>query len=446
MIFKFLKFHPLLFIGLASFLQIHAQTITLSKIADNGWANNSINTVIFRKNSLVTFNDVQYAAYYDYASYVVLAKRIAGATWTTMRTNYKGDATDAHKSISIMVDGGGYLHIAWGQHNNQLNYARSVRPGSLILTSKLSMTGKNEDKLSYPEFYKLPEGDMLFFYREGGSGNGNLIVDYYNYKTQQWKRLQDNLIDGEGRRNAYWQIAADVTGTIHVSWVWRETPDVASNHDMCYACSKDEGKTWQKSTGEKYVLPITAENAEYAVKIPQNSALINQTSMFADAKGHPFIATYFKDAGLTVPQYHIIYNKRGKWETSNLNFRRTAFSLSGVGTKHIPVSRPQIIAWPNGKAMSAALIFRDEELGDRISMATTPDITSGKWLVKTLFDQSMGAWEPTYDTELWKAKGILDLFLQKATQVDGEGIRHGQTQPVQVLEWTPKGKRKIYIH
>jgi hypothetical protein len=91
--------------------------------------------------------------------------------------------------------------------------------------------------------------------------------------------LQNNLIDGQNKRNAYWQTCIDEKGTIHVSWVWRETPDVSSNHDMCYACSKDGGITWQKSTGEKYTLPITAATAEYAVRIPQKSELINQTSM-----------------------------------------------------------------------------------------------------------------------------------------------------------------------
>ena len=42
-----------------------------------------------------------------------------------------------------------------------------------------------------------------------------------------------------------------------------ETPDVATNHDLCYAKSTDGGKSWQQSTGEKYQLPFTAKSAEY---------------------------------------------------------------------------------------------------------------------------------------------------------------------------------------
>ena len=107
------------------------------------------------------------------------------------------------------------------------------------------MTGKNEDRVTYPEFYSLPNGDLLFTYRDGVSGGGNLVLNRYDLKQKQWTRLQDKLIDGEGERNAYSQMAVDAKGTIHLSCVWRETPDVATNHDMCYARSTNGGKTWQ---------------------------------------------------------------------------------------------------------------------------------------------------------------------------------------------------------
>ena len=58
------------------------------------------------------------------------------------------------------------------------------------------------------------------------------------------------LLDGQGQRNAYWQVAIDPQGSVHLSWVWRETPDVATNHDLGYAKSTDGGLTWQTSTGE----------------------------------------------------------------------------------------------------------------------------------------------------------------------------------------------------
>ena len=416
----------------------NAQKTTIQTIADNGWAKNTVNTVVFRKNSLTTFQDFQYASYYDADQFVVLAKRnINSDKWEVERTQYKGDATDAHKSISIAIDGEGYLHIAWGQHGNNLNYAKSVVPNSLKLGVKEKMLGLKENKVSYPEFYKLKNGDLLFSYRDGASGNGGLMMNTYDVKAKEWHRLQDNLISGEGKRNAYVQTAIANDGVIHISWVWRESPDVASNHDLCYAKSVDGGKTWQNSKNEVYKLPITASNVEYALKIPQNSELINQTSMTVDAKGNPLIATYWRDKEDTVPQYHVVCQENGTWQVNKLEFRKTSFSLSGGGTKKIPISRPQIITWSSGKPSAVALIFRDIERGNKVSIAICKDIRFAKWSYKNLTKESVGDWEPSFDTELWKDKKQLSLFVQKVEQVDGEGKANNLPTKIQVLNWVP---------
>lgn len=423
-------------VGLFCLLSFHVmgQRINSITIATNGWANNSVNTVIFRKNSLVTHKNIQYASYYDEEQFVVLAKRkINSKKWETLRTPYQGDAEDAHKSISIMVDGDGYLHIAWGQHNNNLNYAKSLNPEDLVLGSKMQMLGLKENKVSYPEFYQLANGDILFSYRDGGSGNGNLMINRYSCKTKTWSQLQNNLIDGEGQRNAYVQTTIDEKGTIHLSWVWRESPDVASNHDLCYAKSTDGGLTWEKSTGEKYQLPINATNAEYALKIPQNSELINQTSMATDFSGNPYIVSYWVKQGDSIPQYQVVYKNGLTWEVKSLSFRKMDFTLSGGGTKKIPISRPQIVVWKNKKNIAAAIIFRDIERANKVSIAINKNMAINFWECKDLTNYSVGEWEPSYDTALWQHKKRLALFVQNVTQIDGEGKANHQPTKVEVL-------------
>lgn len=420
----------LLLIGYA--MPLSAQLTTVGE----GWAGNSVNAVIFRKNSIASWAGKQYIAYYDQQKQVVLGTRKLGQQrWTVKKTRYHGHAEDAHRSISLIVDGDGYLHLSWDHHGNALTYAKSLKPGSLDLGPKTSMTGLKETNVTYPEFYTLADGNLLFLYRDGASGNGNLMMNHYDIKTKTWKQVQDGLISGEGKRNAYWQMAVDARGTIHLSWVWRESTDVASNHDMAYARSKDGGQTWEKSTGEKYGLPITLATAECVRKIPQQSELINQTSMFADEQGRPFIATYWREPGETVPQYQVIYHDGARWQTANLGFRKTPFSLSGVGTKSIPVSRPQILAWENKGKLAMALIFRDQERGEKVSVAINTDLKQAKWEVRDLTSESVGSWEPSYDTELWKNKGILNLYIQKVVQVDGEGKAEVGPTPVQVLSY-----------
>lgn len=400
-----------------------------------GWAGNSVNAVVFRKNSVVTCKNYQFVAFYDGQGKLTLAKRQLGKSFDQIETtSFTGNYKDAHNCISLMVDGDGYLHLSWDHHGHPLRYARSVAPFSLRLTDKMPMTGKNETNVTYPEFHRLPDGNLIFMYRDGRSGRGNLVMNRYDIHTRQWTQLHANLIDGENRQNAYWQACVDTHGTIHISWVWRSSPDVASNHSMNYACSRDGGLSWQKSTGQPYTLPIREAEAETALDIPQHSDLINQTSMTTDDEGNPFIASYWRAADSPVPQYRIIYLLDGKWQTSNLNLRHTDFSLSGVGTKSIPVSRPQILVSGKGSKARVSLVFRDRERGSRVSIATCTNLRTNHWTTTDLTGFSVGDWEPTYDTEYWKQKHRLQLFVQNVQQVDGEGLSDAQPAMIYILQ------------
>lgn len=418
----------LLFLYFSSPVCLLSQTLVP---VGEGWANNSVNTTIFRKNSLVTHSDIQFIAYYDAEGFLVLGKRKLGSVnWMLKPTQYKGNVSDAHNSISIMVDGDGYLHVAWDHHGHPLRYARSIRPGSLDLGEKEQMTGLLETNVTYPEFFRMPNGDLIFMCRDGQSGRGNLVINHYDLKTKKWKQKQHNLIDGEEQRNAYWQACVDDKGIIHLSWVWRETWDVATNHDLCYARSADNGATWQKLNGNFYELPINKTNAEYICYIPQGSELINQTSMTTDQSGSIYIATYWREKDSDIPQYHIVYSDNGRWKNVNLNFRKTPFSLKGGGTKKIPISRPQIVV--SGKKVF--LVFRDEERFSKVSLAKCDDLSQNKWKIYDLTDFLVGSWEPSYDTELWKNKGEFHLFVQHTEQIDAEGKADIPAQMIYVLE------------
>lgn len=398
-----------------------------------GYAATSVNTAVFRGSSLATHGDSQYAAWYDPEGTVTLAKRRLGDDrWTISKTQYKGNIRDAHNVISIGVDGGGYLHVSFDHHGHPLRYAVSEAPGSLELGSLRVMTGKDEEDVTYPEFYAMPDGDLVFAYRSGASGRGNLVINRYSTANKTWSRVHDVLIDGEGERNAYWQMHVDAGGVMHLSWVWRETWLVETNHDLCYARSSDGGRTWQRSDGSDYTLPITLASAETAWRIPQNSELINQTGMTADSDGHPYIATYWRDSDSRVPQYRLVWHDGGKWRMETVGERTAPFSLSGGGTKMIPISRPRIVS--DGKA--AYYMFRDSERGSKVSLAYTPDLGREKWTVTDVTDFSVDAWEPTHDVSLWNSHRQLHLFVQCTHQGDGEKTLEsaGTASPVYVLE------------
>lgn len=406
-----------------------AQKISYSSLGE-GWSKNSVNVVKFRKNAITTHADYQFTAYYNQDSYLVLGKRnVKASTWETLQTNYKGNTNDAHNDISIAIDGDGFLHVSWDHHNTQLKYAKSKAPFSLELSDPLAMTGHQEDKVTYPEFYNLPDGNLLFFYRSGESGRGNLVINSYDVNAKQWSQIQSNLIDGEEKRSAYWQATVDAKGIIHLSWVWRETWGVETNHDLCYARSFDGGKTWQKSTSESYILPITQATAEYAFKIPQNSNLINQTAMTTDEYGRPYIVSYWNEG--EIPQYQMVYLKNNSWHKVNTGFRQEAFVLGGGGTKSIPISRPDIFV--DGDVVG--ILFREASRGNKISLAYSKHLSEDNpWEVVDVSDLSVGQWEPNYDIALWNSKKQLHIFSQNVTQIDGEGVANTSSSDVKILE------------
>jgi hypothetical protein len=160
--------------------------------------------------------------------------------------------------------------------------------------------------------------------------------------------------------------------------------------------------------------------------------------MSTDDAGNPFIATYWRGVNSNFPQYHILYANGKTWRSSSLNFRVTPFSLSGAGSKRIPIARPQVMVSGTAEKSSVLLVFRDEERGSKVSVATISKIKKAKWKVADLTATSVGSWEPTFDSELWNKKRVLNLFIQKVDQVDAEGVADTPPEIVQVLEWKPK--------
>jgi rhamnogalacturonyl hydrolase YesR len=418
-------------------------TTRVIPIAGDGFAGTSVNMVAGLQHSLFTHLGTQYAAFYAADATLVLARRPLGSDhWETHRTQYTGRVADAHNSPALVIDGTGVLHVAWDHHGNALNYARSTAPGSLELGPRSPMLDRDESSVTYPAFVRLRDGDLLFFYRDGRSGRGNLVLNRYTPATSAWTRVHDKLIDGEGARNAYPSVHYDARGTLHLAWVWRESPDVATNHDLAYARSTDAGLTWATATGAPLALPLTAATADYALLIPPGSSLMNPPTVSADSQGRPLIANYWAPAGTDIPQYHLVRHDGKAWSVQTITRRTTPFTLAGTATKRPPLSRAVLVSDRSSRAKSSAyLVFRDDERDGHAILASCPDIEAPApaWTLADLTADSLGAWEPSLDPEQWRRMRQLHLLVQKVEQQDGNDHRPSDTPPTPVasLIWSP---------
>jgi hypothetical protein len=386
-----------------------------------GAAGSSINVVANRRHALFTHASHQFAAYYDADGFMVLAHRdLASDRWRTRRSKERGNIADAHNSISLAVDGDGFLHVAWDHHGNALQYARSKQPLSLELGDRESMTSVAEGKVTYPEFYPLPDGDLLYLYRDGASGKGDLVINRYRTKERRWLTVQRPIISGEGKRSAYWSASVDRRGGLHLAWIWRESPDVASNHDIAYAFSPDGGRTWESAQGDSLTVPFTQTNASYAARIDVGHNLMNSPWTTVDDRGRPYILSYWSDAPGTAPQFRFLRYDSQQWITETVTNRSERFSLSGTATKRPPISRGVLLVEPGQERPAAHLIYRDDAQGGRALMFSTPAIGSGVWASQELTQSSLGAWEPVIDPVQWDREQQIHLLAQFVTQRDGD--------------------------
>ncbi|TPV52886.1 neuraminidase [Aestuariibacter sp. GS-14] len=415
-------------------------------IADDAFAGSSVNVLAGVKHTLFTHENYQYAAYYNAQRYMVLAKRHTNSnTWQTQVTPFTGNVDDAHNHISLAVDANDFIHIAWDHHNSTLNYARSTEPGSLVLERR-PMTGGSqanadtlENSVTYPQFYALPSGELLFAYRDGGSGRGNLVLNRYSPQSQTWQRLHNAVLDGEGKRSAYWDMSVDANGALHLAWIWRETPDVASNHDLAYARSFDNGDSWQQYNGKPYALPITEQASDVVMPIPQNHKLMNPPVVMADINSRPFIASYWADSPTDIPRFQVVYPlpQPNTWQVIKAPKAAQNFELSGHGTKRPPLSRAVILPAEQGGVTSLHIIYRDDFQRGQVMGLTMRDIASSNWESHVLHPQNVGAWEPSIDPIQWIHHGRADMLLQRVVQLDGNDAQSAQVAPshIGVLIW-----------
>jgi hypothetical protein len=195
------------------------------------------------------------------------------------------------------------------------------------------MTGKREGRVTYPRFMKAPRGALVFLYRDGRSGSGENIYNIYDCKTQTWKRLLDKPLHGDGgKRNAYGGPRMGSDGKYHMTWVWRETTNCNTNHDISYARSSDLIH-WETAAGEELELPITLRDKGTIVDpSPVKGGLLNMGNGFGlDSRNRPIVTyTRYDKNGKT--QAYATRFEDGQWKIRQLTDWKYRFNFSGGGS------------------------------------------------------------------------------------------------------------------
>ncbi len=247
---------------------------------------------------LLTRPPYQFVGFYDAERRMTVAQRKLDDTAWQFTILDEQTGWDSHNYVTIALDAQGFLHLCGNMHCVPLVYFRSAKPfDAASLLRVPAMTESEEQQVTYPRFLEGPKGELVFTYRDGRSGSGNQIFNSYDIETKTWRRLLDKpLMDGEGARNAYFHgPVPGPDGYFHLCWVWRESPDCATNHDLSYARSKDLVH-WEHSDGTAYTLPITLATAEVVDPVPAGGGMINGNAKLGfDARGSVVIGYHKHD-------------------------------------------------------------------------------------------------------------------------------------------------------
>lgn len=283
--------------------------------------------------SLYTHNDWQFVAYYDANRQMTVASRKLDAkSWTTFKLPEKLK-WDSHNSVTLAVDDLGYVHVSGNMHCVPLVYFRTARPLDIESFERAGMIGTHEDKCTYPRFFRGPGQTFIFTYRDGRSGNGDQIFNVHDAQTRSWRRLLDKpLSAGQGKMNAYF--AGPVQGPddrFHMCWVWRDTPDCETNHDISYARSADLVH-WETIAGEPLTLPITIGTAEVVDPVPPGGGVINGGVHFGFDSQKRVVVSYhkFDESGNT--QLYAARFEEGEWRRRQVSHWDYRWYFTGRGS------------------------------------------------------------------------------------------------------------------
>lgn len=297
---------------------------------DETWAGHAVG------QSLLTHGDDQYVAYYDADRVMTVAHRRLGSdVWRRIRLDSRLE-WDSHNYVVMAVDGAGRLHVSGNMHVDPLVYFREAVAGDVSTLERVPtlIDPAVERRVTYPAFLTAPDGAMVFTFRDGSSGNGVNYFYRYDHETGTWHPLLAvPLFDGEGQRNAYAEepeLGPD--GFFHVSWVWRDTPDAATNSRLSYMRSRDL-RSWETLGGAPIELPVTYDLDGVVIDdVPVAGGLLNGLHKVGfDAAGRPTVSYHrYDESGGS--QLYVALGDEGAWRVQRVTEWQGRWEFGGGGS------------------------------------------------------------------------------------------------------------------
>lgn len=271
-------------------------------------------------------------------------KQVSGVwRWTSAVVESRTMDDNYHTQPSIAVDKLGYIHIVYNMHNMPWQYVVSTKPnditeftfrGEPVGTAVLSLVKFKSQtpfpslgsaaipgtQITYPSFFKDRNGELYVTYRHAVRPKRPFAqreyacgIARYNTSTQLWNALggkiavsdadaeQAGTVTAFCSQSGWWgyqpRLWFDKANAMHVSWAWRQGSAGGDCTNLSYAVSTDGGRTFKRSNGEAYTLPIKVYDGE-SVLPDRSTKVACRSNLSGDATGaNPLVSFQYFSKG-----------------------------------------------------------------------------------------------------------------------------------------------------
>ena len=358
----------------------------------------SINNRTYQVSPIVTLPNGDYVAvWFDDNRHPIVGRyNVSSRSWETNNLHFlygnplgSPAPSDGHNSLVIARDGAGYLHIMGNMHADIMRYAISARPDDITGWLKDQSVSAWSTSVTYPNMLTLDNGDILAFYRTGGSNAGDWYLRRYAVTARAWdapKHVFGRHLDG-GSGSAYPNSIVVEGSSIHLFFMFRYTGTEDSNRDLSYVRSNDLGETWETVTGSAVTAPFRPDITSTRIR-SGTLRMINQSGA-AVVGGQPHMVARRTEGSSS-------YIEWIRWDGSSwVSTDVATASAGGVG-------RPAIAAYGSGGAL---IMYRRG--GYPVARAVSPTLSNEFRLFPHTTGNTEAGWEPAFEAALMQRSGVL---------------------------------------
>lgn len=266
-------------------------------------------------------------------------------SWTSKIIETRTMDDPFHTQPSVAIDRTGRIHVVYNMHNMPWQYAVSTKAndisnfefkGEFVTDETINLVkfksatpfpalGKAAipgNQITYPAFFKDRRGELYVTYRQAVRPKRPFAereyacgIARFDANTRLWKALGGDInvttadateagtVTAFCAQSGWWgyhpRLWFDAANAMHVSWAWRQGNAGGDCTNLSYAYSTDGGKTFKRSNGTAYTLPIRVTDGESVLANPTTKVSC-RTEIDSTVDGRPLISFQYYGAGFSM--------------------------------------------------------------------------------------------------------------------------------------------------